>query len=140
MTTELEQPMIENISNNKDNENDGSLNSESNQISENLSVNKEDLRSVPAKRDAEQNNNKKNKRVKNVTLTVRNFSLDPSNFKDNKYINFSVDHNNVEAGAVILMVRNRSEKSGLFARQSGSTPGRTVSTIFSKLNNKIGIN
>jgi len=75
--------------------------------------------------------NKENKGVKNVTPTVRNFSLDDDSNNDNMYINFS-DNSNVEDAALIPTVRNRSETSGLFPRQLGSTPGRSASTHYSK--------
>ena len=64
---------------------------------------------------------------------VKNFSLDHNNYNDNKYINISIYSSDVESAALILMVRNRSEKSGLFPRQPGSIPGRSVSIFNLKM-------
>ena len=68
--------------------------------------------------------NKKNW-VKNITPTVKNFSQDHINYSNINYINFSTyEVDREENAALILTVRNRSQKSGLLTRQSGSTPGR----------------
>ncbi|MEK6734792.1 MAG: hypothetical protein AABY27_06805, partial [Pseudomonadota bacterium] len=68
----------------------------------------------------------------NLTPTVKNYSLDNNNYEAINYINFSVDNDIAEEAELILTVRNRSEKSGLFPRQPGSTPGLGASALSEK--------
>lgn len=71
----------------------------------------------------------KEKGVKSRTPTIRIFSQDYDYNSKDSYINISNFNNHAEDAALILTVRNRSEKSSLLTRQLGSTPRRGASAL-----------